>query len=1184
MSAAGNVLTVSDGTWTGSPTSFAYQWFRCNPGCTEIAGETANTYTTREADLGRKLAAAVTATNASGSGSWTAYSWWQIGGPEVVDYAWPRITGDTTTVGSELTVSTGTWTGATSYTYQWYRCDVNNCAAIDGATAVTYTVHEADLGDYLSAVVTAHNAIGTGSWTATTPVVGAPIVAGDGWPSIGGDTTTVGSTLTIDVGTWHGSPTSYTYLWRRCAADYGDCIPIAGATGPTYTTQDADLGHRLAATVTAANAYGSTSEWAWALTAIGAPTIADGNYPQINGDTSAAGATLTATAGTWTGSPTSITFQWHRCDAQGCEPIEGATAATYTTQASDLGRSIEAAVTATNAYGSTTDWAGTSIIGAPTIANGHNPQVSGDTLHAGSALTLTTTGEWTGSPTSVTVAWLRCDADGWPCETIAEGADSYTTVEADLGHLIEAAVTATNVYGSTTRWASAGVIGAPRISGGNYPWVEGDTTDVGSTLTAHDGTWDGSPTLTHQWERCNASGSSQSCTPIAGATAGTYTIVNADVGHALRLDVTATNAYAARTIWSITATIGNPAIAGQQYPWIDGDSTAVGNTLTVDTGTWNGSPTSYAYQWQRCAPDYSACTPIAGATSNTYVLQPADLGALVDVTVTATNAFGSTTVWAWGAVRVGAPRIVHGYAPWITGDTSTVGATLTVSDGTWAGSPTSFTYEWQRCDADGNVCAPIAGATARTYVLVEADVGHRLAAAVTATNAVGSTTVWSYVTALVGAPAIRSDGYPQVHGDATAPGAALTVDDGSWSGSPTSFSYQWQRCDADGSDCVPIPGATASSYTVLDADLGHRLCAVVTATNAVGSATAWAWLHWAVGAPQIVGGDYPSISRAGSTLTVSDGTWSGSPTLTYQWFVCDDFSVACDWTEIPGATSSTYTVAPGDVGRWLLAVVTATNAFGSSSSSAAIHIVPPHRLTVAMAGSGSGTVTSDPAGIDCGSTCAASFDAGSHVTLTATAAAGSVFTGWSGGGCSGVGPCVVTLGADITVTATFSPAVNPPIITSFTPDHGGIHATVTLTGTHLDETKRVTLAGVGAAFNIVSATQLTFTVPPGAATGYIQVTTAGGVATSAMQFTVLQPPSIVSFSPGSGPVGTLVTITGTNLGTTVGIRLGTVLTVPVSVSDEQVTFAVPLGAATGRITVLTLAGSVTSATDFSVTS
>ena len=76
-------------------------------------------------------------------------------------------------------------------------------------------------------------------------------------------------------------------------------------------------------------------------------------------------------------------------------------------------------------------------------------------------------------------------------------------------------------------------------------------------------------------------------------------------------------------------------------------------------------------------------------------------------------------------------------------------------------------------------------------------------------------------------------------------------------------------------------------------------------------------------------------------------------------------------------------------------------------------------LTVSKSGAGSGTVTSSPAGINCGATCSASYVIAAQVTLTATPANGSTFTGWTGGGCTGTGTCVVTMSADTTVTAGF---------------------------------------------------------------------------------------------------------------------------------------------------------------------
>ena len=85
-----------------------------------------------------------------------------------------------------------------------------------------------------------------------------------------------------------------------------------------------------------------------------------------------------------------------------------------------------------------------------------------------------------------------------------------------------------------------------------------------------------------------------------------------------------------------------------------------------------------------------------------------------------------------------------------------------------------------------------------------------------------------------------------------------------------------------------------------------------------------------------------------------------------------------------------------------------------------------YALTVAAVGSGTGTVTSAPAGINCPGDCTESYSGGTGVTLTAAPGADSTFAGWSGGGCSGTAQCTVTMSAITSVTATFTSTANPP--------------------------------------------------------------------------------------------------------------------------------------------------------------
>ncbi len=174
-----------------------------------------------------------------------------------------------------------------------------------------------------------------------------------------------------------------------------------------------------------------------------------------------------------------------------------------------------------------------------------------------------------------------------------------------------------------------------------------------------------------------------------------------------------------------------------------------GNTLTAHNGSWANGPTSFAYQWQRCAPDGSGCSDIAGATKQTYLLASADVDHTVRVEVTASNADGSASASSAVTALVSSRSApINTAKPTITG-TASVGQELSASTGTWTGGVSSFTYQWQKCTASA-VCTDVDGATARTYGVRLADVGSSLRVAVTAHNLSGSTaTATSDQTAIV---------------------------------------------------------------------------------------------------------------------------------------------------------------------------------------------------------------------------------------------------------------------------------------------------------------------------------------------------------------------------------------------------------------------------------------------------
>lgn len=175
--------------------------------------------------------------------------------------------------------------------------------------------------------------------------------------------------------------------------------------------------------------------------------------------------------------------------------------------------------------------------------------------------------------------------------------------------------------------------------------------------------------------------------------------------------------------------------------------------------------------------------------------------------------------------------------PTITG-TPRVGETLTAQNGTWANNPTAFQYQWQRCGAGGSNCVNVPGAVEKTYLLTSADAGRTMRVRVLGVNAEGASEARSAPTAVVTpSKAPQNTARPTIEGEPRV-GEELTVAEGAWTNTPTSYTYQWQRCDIDAVSCFPVIGATGKTYGVRSADVGYRLRVRVLARNAAGSGAA----------------------------------------------------------------------------------------------------------------------------------------------------------------------------------------------------------------------------------------------------------------------------------------------------------------------------------------------------------
>lgn len=185
-----------------------------------------------------------------------------------------------------------------------------------------------------------------------------------------------------------------------------------------------------------------------------------------------------------------------------------------------------------------------------------------------------------------------------------------------------------------------------------------------------------------------------------------------------------------------------------------------------------------------------------------------------------------------------------------------------------------------------------------------------------------------------------NSGEPTISGSAVV-GQTLTADNGVWSGTGITFTYQWLRCDSAGGACQNVAGATAKTYDVQAADVGFRLRVRVTATNADGANSAAANATPVVtvsqtGVPTNV--QPPAISgtaATGQTLTAATGLWSGQQPISFafQWLRCDASGNNC--LDLAGQTGETYAVQGADLDRTLRVRVRATNNQGVRSATSA---------------------------------------------------------------------------------------------------------------------------------------------------------------------------------------------------------------------------------------------------------
>jgi hypothetical protein len=756
----GVTLSGTPGTWRDA-SSFAYSWWQCDIArhrCTSIPGATASSHTVTASDVGSVLRLLVTATGPGGSTDAFSSETSVVPGVAPTNIVAPTVVG-TGVRGNTLDATDGTFGGVPAPTIarQWERCTALLCVPVLGATDARYRLVAADVGAQLRVAVTATNSAGSitvHSQPSETVLVPLEIVAD---PSISGSALE-GSTLTTSDGSWTGStPITYAYVWLRCPSTgtVADCTEIPDATDARYLASVDDVDQRLRARVTATNPFGSLTATSAPSSIIAPRTPVNTSIPTISGSVRR-GETLTAHPGAWDGTaPTNFGYRWSRCastQASSCTPIAGATNSTYSVASADVGHTLQLAVVATNHGGSASAVAAiTELVPAVAPTSTTPPAISG-VARDGRALTATD-GEFDAVPAAtMTRRWERCQNATCSAINSATG-PTYTPGADDVGRTLRVAVTASNEAGSITIHsaptapvapAPPSVLDAPSISGPGTEAV---------ALTAEHGLWDGTAPITYafQWSRCSPGGELESCSLIAAATDATYTPAPTDVGHRLRVEVTASNA-AAETIATSapSAVIAARAPASAQPPRVAGIARD-GETLTRAPGAWTGTATiAVESTWLRCDQAGGNCVAAVDERGETYDLDAEDVGHTIRLRERASNLAGDVAtlsqptalVLARAPMNLTTPHISAPLVDMVPGApvrTSRARATLTVNDDAWGGTaPLATSVAWERCEAPTrSECERIAGASARTYTTLAADEGRAIRAVIEASNAAG---------------------------------------------------------------------------------------------------------------------------------------------------------------------------------------------------------------------------------------------------------------------------------------------------------------------------------------------------------------------------------------------------------------------------------------------------------------
>lgn len=806
-----------------------------------------------------------------------------VTGDQLIAYVYNDVAGST--AGASITAPAG-WTQlypSTDDASGTLTVFTRTATGTEGAT----TTFTASVSAHIGASILAYSgASGLGSWQATSNTTGNTATTAT--------ITTTGAPRTIVSGFFKNGNNGVTDSWSSTGATqrvnflsttaeyliFGIFDELQQVAGPISRTAT------LAANDPTNAARGNSTIIISLIPAGVAGAPVNTAAPQMSGTPQVA-AQLSVTTGGWTNTPTSYGYQWQSAAAGSSTwaNIAGATSATYTAVAGDQGRQVRAAVTATNASGSSAPaYSNAATIAAPAAPPpaGLYGQATSGVFHSRTRAQRQT--EMTDMASGLGSTWIRLNLWWSVAEATAKGTFTWTVFDEMVQDAGARGLKVLFTFAQTPGWARVGGSGANSwthpvnnadaaafLTAAVNRYKPGGTLGLTSTTgVSHWEIWN-EPNLIGFWptgpNAAEYAAMLIACyNAIKGADSGA-TVVSAGLapygyptgygqedasginpltylermyaaGAGTKIDAVGWHPYCSDgfgfLVWSAWSQLAETSPSARSIMVANGDNnkpiwiTEYGN----DVPTWCDEPTGAARVtevYQRAAAFAFPHGPVfyyAHRALDTNGGQ-GDFSLVDNVTLAPRQRYTAYANSAKGAVSA----VPANTSPPTISGSAVVGNTLVANPGTWSNNPTSYAYQWLRNGVT------IAGAVNQSYVIGSSDSGAALSVRVTASNSVGAGIPATSAATAVAVPGQPVNTVLPVITGITRIANVLSATTGQWTNSPISYTFRWLRANDNGAGApddtswAVISGATFQTYTQTLADVGKWLTVEVVAST-----------------------------------------------------------------------------------------------------------------------------------------------------------------------------------------------------------------------------------------------------------------------------------------------------------------------------------------------------------------